>query len=1639
MLVDKSKSPYFDDFSEDKNFHDILFKPSTAVQVRELNQLQSMFYKQLSRFADHVFMEGSVVLPGETNYDLNFKYVSVSIPNYADVVNFLNSDAIELVGQNGITAKPKLFTPVEGSDPATFFLEYGVSSTDGTKTKFATGDQINIIYNGALLTVATVIDSGIGSKFTINNGVYYINQKFVLVREETVILDKYSNSPSKIVCIEYNESVVTANMDSSLFDNAQGTDNFTAPGADRLRVDTKLAVYPIDQIDSLPSNAVEIFRIVNGNVQLHSRGPEYNVLNDVLSQRTYEQSGDYTVKSFKIGFNEVEDVFDTADPDKFVTQLDPGIAYVRGYRVESSGRTDIISNKARSTGIINNSSISAALGYYILVEDLSTMPDISSLQRIEFHDEEALVPGDNPGGNIVGYARVRFAILDSANRYRIYLFDMQDPSGNRTSSFIGDAKSIYSSVGVTFSANLIEAELKDPSNNSLVFPLNVAYVKTLSDGVGGFDTTYDTVRQFTANLDSNGNATFTASANEVFVNQDSRYSFCFYTDTNEFETTHDKFELGGTPMGSTLTLSFGAGEAGRPISVLLQVAKEGVVQKTKTIQTHTVTGSLTNNRLYLGRADAFKLISVLDDDGNNVTSQFTLEPNKTRSYYDISYITTNSTVAEPVTATFEFLAHSAGDYFGVDSYVDFPYDEIPVEDGVRLSDVLDFRPRIANNGTSFVGTGASIGRIPIPFTTIRTDIEHYLPRRDKVYVKSDGSFGVVEGVPSLNPKLPPDPAEAMVIYTLDIPAYTFRLSDIQAKKIDNRRFTMRDIGIIEKRLSNVEYYVSLNMLELETEAKQILDPMTGANRFKNGFMADSFIDHSVGDYAWEFYRTSVASDATLRPEFSNNAIDLEFNDLESSNVVNNAGIITLPFTSVSFVRQNQRTATINVNPYAVYSWIGELKLSPEVDSWIDTHYMDPIVTYNLFNNGQLTQRWQSWELTWTGGTTSGTDLDFQQQWRANSGTSQMTLEQTTRTLTRTTTTTNIDVVDDKFIDTSVIPVMRTINIKVTGKGCRPSTRMHLFFSGKPINQFCRPNVSGAQYGDPVMTDDKGEFVCTFRVPNDEENSFRTGEHLLVATDEEENLREQATSYAEATFAASGIRNTRQRTIIATRHVEMTTETTVTWGDPIAQSFLVERKGGVFVTKIDAFFSTKSETVPISIQIREMENGFPTQKTIPGASKMLLPEEVNISEDGSIATTFEFDYPIYLPDGNEYCFVLISNSNDYNSFIATLGDSDIGTGKFVASQPYAGVMFKSQNNSTWTEDQNSDLQFEIYCAQFETGVIGTVILDNTDFEPIRLKQNPFKTTNGSDEVVIYRKHHNYTVGTIIEIEGANGGNGLVSDDLNGQHTVESVIDPNRFVIKVDNVATASGDIGDNSVIISDTIQASALSPNIPISQFSDTFVSLEARGTSGKSISGFEVPYNTFNSYIKLSNGEINELSAPWLITNANDEAINLNGEKSFKTRILIASDNPNISPVIDSVGCSIVTPFILVNMPDSYNPNGEGNWANYRTKISTLVNPADSIKVYLDVNKPQGAEVRLSARFGNTIDEVNEAAWQEVTNINGGSIYSSESFYENEFELSNINQFTSYQLMIQLSSTSATQYPKAKRLRLIALTDFSEN
>ena len=133
-------------------------------------------------------------------------------------------------------------------------------------------------------------------------------------------------------------------------------------------------------------------------------------------------------------------------------------------------------------------------------------------------------------------------------------------------------------------------------------------------------------------------------------------------------------------------------------------------------------------------------------------------------------------------------------------------------------------------------------------------------------------------------------------------------------------------------------------------------------------------------------------------------------------------------------------------------------------------------------------------------------------------------------------------------------------------------------------------------------------------------------------------------------------------------------------------------------------------IPMTFQIRTMEGGTPTQKVLPFSEIIKAPDQINVSTNGTVATRFTFESPVYLEgDNTEYAICLASWSTKYKVFISRIGESDLLTDEFISQQPYLGSLFKSQNASTWEPSQWEDLKFVLNKAVFETS--GTMEIYN----------------------------------------------------------------------------------------------------------------------------------------------------------------------------------------------------------------------------------------------------------------------------------------------------------------------------------------
>lgn len=1454
-----NREPYFNDFDPSKGYYTVLFQPKRTIQTRELNELQSILANQVESFADHFFKFGSMVKSG-----------SVRLKNYTPYVRLKDltpgGDAISLtqfVGKkvrgktSGLLATVLLTSEKDDFDPATIFVNYENSAIDGTTNAFIDGEELEVldssgyvVYNATVRCPScsvnpdsdTIEPTGRGCLFAVEPSTYYVHGRFVPTDFQMIILEKYNTTPSMKVGFDIVQSFVTSQDDVSLNDNALGTTNENAPGADRYQIKLVLSYKPLDDEDD--ENFVLLAKVQAGFLQEVKDKPQYAELMNTLARRTYDESGDYTVTPFKVNFKEHlssgkgnNDGFlpetEGGDKSKYVIMVSPGKAYVRGREVELISDKIIPADKARDTAKKRSSVIRPHAGNYFLVK-LDSVSNIlpitnvagtdtaSDFVRIQLYNGS--VSGGVASGDQIGTCRVKSMKMVSgyvggvgANEpiYALYIFDLSLGS-NYT---ILDVQGLYRAGGgnQTFGANIVPdavdgtTKIYEPINNKLLYQLPFENTKSIRDADNPLisNTSVVVTKKLVGAVNSTGNVVFVAEGNETYLSYDPQKWIAGLQQAPG--QNYLPFDLTGANVinaqPGTITIDVGVGNVGKDFVLICEVLLSGVVEKTKTIDTQILTGIAGDaSTVSLQIADAFRIKSITDVTSGNpatyvdVTDNYNLVPNTKDNYYDISYLELKSGVAVPVPGTLlniqvDYFKHSGtGPFFSVDSYTaiindpdeDFEYEDIPVhrtKDGTtfRLSDTIDFRPTIGANGT-FTGSGAIHNDLVVDNSNIIFDIEYYLPRIDMLCVTEFGEFRPVKGIPSLNP-VPPSPAEkSMPIYSIYMDAYTFDVKkNIKPSYIDNRRYTMKDIGKLDKRISNLEYYVTFNLLEKSTSELSIVDA-DGNERFKNGFLVDNFKDYqAAATDSSEFKAALDTKNAELRPSFFTRNVPLNLNDSLSENYVQNSDMTTLPYTHVVYQEQPYSSKTISVNPYFIYEVEGVMQLTPNMDVWKDVETQPDLVVdidtgvealRDIANEaGILGTQWDNWQttqsLTQTSTQVTGVNWQTRNLWL---GLVQDTTTTTTTQQTQERSGTNRRIESEisnnslgtNVTNVNIIPFIRSIEVQFAAANMKPRTKLYAFFDGVDVTIDCR--MLNERRGSDLVTDENGGIIGVFRIPNEEGKRFFTGTRIFRLTNSPSNSHDpdELITSAEAQFFAGGIQQTERETVLSVRTPQVietevrqqrtttttsvnTTQRTLLWrrfgDDPLAQSFRVAEENGVFLTKVDLYFSAKPESIPVWFQIRNMQNGYPSSVIVPYSEVSLRPAQVNVSEDGSAVTTFKFEAPVYLQPDEEYCFVVGSSSEEYRLHVSKLGGIDKISGVTISTQPAIGSMFKSQNDSTWTAEQTEDIKFRMHRAKFPTNQKMKLVFNNADVIASQaLPVNPFETQNGSTLVRVFHKSH-----------------------------------------------------------------------------------------------------------------------------------------------------------------------------------------------------------------------------------------------------------------------------------------------------------
>ena len=437
--------PYYDDYDENKDYYKILFRPSVAVQARELNQMQTMLQKPIERFGAHIFREGSIVLGGAFDLELDVSYIkATSIQPSAGRIKELVGKIV--VGQTtGIqaTIRAAEYDPVE--DVYAILMRYISSSV---VSDVFLNDEVVTASDDASLGFTIVSSSvteytGRGSIFSVSQGVVFSKGYFLAFPAQTAIVEKYSQVPTKTIGLQVTESFVTELTDDSLADNALGSTNENAPGAHRYKVECTLVSIEY-KTGFEDENFITFMHLLNGVIESTNERSQYARLYDELAKRTFDESGDYYVRGFNARTREHLDnetneglLFANAggDSSKLSIDIEPGTAYVKGYEINKLITQHVITDKSTDFNFVNNQLVNARTGGYYLINEIMGSVDHDKGFIINLYDAaETRITSrkstiESPTGRLIGTARMKAMIYESGTlgrpdaRMRAYLYD----------------------------------------------------------------------------------------------------------------------------------------------------------------------------------------------------------------------------------------------------------------------------------------------------------------------------------------------------------------------------------------------------------------------------------------------------------------------------------------------------------------------------------------------------------------------------------------------------------------------------------------------------------------------------------------------------------------------------------------------------------------------------------------------------------------------------------------------------------------------------------------------------------------------------------------------------------------------------------------------------------------------------------------------------------------------------------------------------------------------------------------------------------------------------------------------------------------------------------------------------------------
>lgn len=662
----------------------------------------------------------------------------------------------------------------------------------------------------------------------------------------------------------------------------------------------------------------------------------------------------------------------------------------------------------------------------------------------------------------------------------------------------------------------------------------------------------------------------------------------------------------------------------------------------------------------------------------------------------------------------------------------------------------------------------------------------------------------------------------------------------------------------------------------------------------------------------------------------------------------------------------------------------------------------------------------------------------------------------------------------------LLPFIRSRKVFFKIEGVLPNTRHRPLFDDVDVSAWCREEtfqratdveteatvqnsatlVAHPEGSTNLISDANGVIEGSFYIPNTDALRFRAGRREFKVRDWAATSDTNAISKAFASYTAQGVLET-QQTTVTTIFPPPPPQPPIRRIDPIAQSFVIERPEGCFITSVDLFMRTADSVVPLQVQIRPVVTGLPSNTPVPGAIKFVPAANVKVSESPSVSdtntmTTVTFDTPIYLNGFQEYAVVLLAESDAYTAWTAVMTEYVVGsTTNRIMRQPSMGSFFKSQNGSTWTPDQSRDLMFRLRRAEFTPGSATGVFFNLT---PVAAPVTAIETVDVAANPIlrVYCRDHNLYESSQVTISGVSTSIfGVAAGSINGTHTViaDGGGDPDSFLIQITGDNSTSADvIAVTGVYATRNLGYSIMYPHINQMILPSTGVVWGAKSTSGESVVGGETPYQKDSTFATIIANDNVEYTTPRVIAGMANKLNIMGGETSMDWQATLTTTSNLVSPVIDlsRLSASLIKNRIdnpaasgvegVTNKPKSYvaetDPVKGSALAKHLTRPVTLETPGVGLKVIFGANRPSESTIELYYRTDGSGSDtpLSQTAWTLATIDN--VVQSDEDpnvFREYKYTIDGLDSFNTFQFKIVFKSTNDAAVPRVRDFRAIAL------